>query len=41
VPFRELGEAFLDQAARARTAKRLVRRLGDLGFEVLLRPRVA
>ncbi|HEX6010665.1 MAG TPA: hypothetical protein VFY87_02450 [Geminicoccaceae bacterium] len=41
VPFRDLGEAFLDQATRAQTAKRLVRRLGDLGFEVLLRPRAA
>lgn len=37
-PFRELGEAFLDQQARQRTTRNLVRRLSSLGYEVLLRP---
>jgi len=40
-PFRELGEAFLDQQARKRTTGNLVRRLNNLGYEVLLRPKVA
>src|SRR3954447_13158554 len=39
VPFKELGEAFLDQQARTRTT--LVRRLNNLGYDVLLRPKVA
>jgi transposase len=39
-PFRELGEAFLDQQARQRTTRNLVRRLSSLGYEVLLRPAV-
>jgi transposase len=41
VPFRELGEAFLDQQSRQRTTRNLVRRLNNLGYEVLLRPAVA
>jgi transposase len=41
VPFRELGESFLDQQARQRTTRNLVRRLNSLGYEVLLRPAVA
>src|SRR3954471_12229131 len=39
LPFKELGEAFLDQQARTRTT--LVRRLNNLGYDVLLRPKVA
>jgi hypothetical protein len=38
VPFRELGGAFLDPAARDRTAEQFVRQLGDLGFEVVAHP---
>jgi transposase len=41
VPFKELGEAFLDQQARTRTTTNLVRRLNNLGYDVLLRPKVA
>jgi hypothetical protein len=41
IPFQELGEAFLDQQARKRTTSNLVRRLNNLGYEVLLRPKVA
>ena len=41
VPFHELGESFLDQQARQRTTRNLVRRLNSLGYEVLLRPAVA
>ena len=39
VPFKELGETFFDQQARTRTP--LVRRLNNLGYDVLLRPKVA
>src|SRR4051794_18375709 len=39
IPFQELGEAFLDQQASKRTT--LVRRLNNLGYDVLLRPKVA
>jgi transposase len=41
VPFQELGEAFLDQQACKRTTTNLVRRLDNLGYDVLLRPKVA
>jgi len=41
VPFKELGEAFLDQQTRTRTTTNLVRRLNNLGYDVLLRPKVA
>ena len=41
LPFKELGEAFLDQQARTRTTTNLVRRLNNLGYDVLLRPKVA
>ena len=41
VPFKELGETFLDQQAAKRTAANLVRRLANLGFDVMLRPKVA
>jgi hypothetical protein len=36
--FRELGEAFLDQRARHRVPRQLVRRLGNLGDGVILQP---
>jgi hypothetical protein len=37
--FRELGETFLDQRARRRVTRQLVRRLGNLGYDVVLQPR--
>ena len=39
VPFRELGEAFLDQQARQRNVRHLLRRLDHLGYDVMLQPR--
>src|SRR3954469_26068092 len=41
VPFKELGEAFLDQQACKRTTTNLVRRLNNLGYDVLPRPTAA
>ena len=41
IPFQELGEAFLDQQTSKRTTTNLVRRLNNLGYDVLLRPKVA
>ena len=41
VPFVELGADYLDRRNRHRTAKRLLRRLNALGYEVMLRPRAA
>jgi transposase len=41
VPFQELGEAFLDQQSRKRTTTNLVHRLNNLGYEVILRPKLA
>jgi transposase len=41
VPFHELGEFFLDQQARQRTTRNLVRRLNNLGYDVMLQPRAA
>jgi transposase len=38
VDFADLGGDYLDRFNRHRTAKRLVRRLGALGYEVMLRP---
>jgi transposase len=40
-PYRELGEAFLDQQARQRTVRHLLHRLNHLGYDVLLRPKLA
>ena len=40
-PFRDPGEAFLDQQARRRTTTNLVRRLNTLGYDVMLQPRAA
>jgi transposase len=39
VPFRELGESFLDQQARQRTIRHLLHRLNRLGYDVMLQPR--
>ena len=40
-PFRDLGEAFLDQQARRRRTANLVRRLNTLGYDVMLQPRAS
>jgi hypothetical protein len=32
---------YLDRLDKHRTAKRLLRRLGELGYEVMLRPKAA
>ena len=39
--FADLGADYLDRVDKHRTAKRLVRRLGALGYEVMLRPKAA
>ena len=39
--FHELGAAHLDQQHKHRAAKGLVRRLDALGYDVLLRPKLA
>jgi hypothetical protein len=39
--FADLGADHLDRLDKHRTAKRLVRRLGALGYDVMLRPRAA
>jgi transposase len=39
--FAELGADYLDRLDKHRTAKRLVRRLDALGYEVMLRPKTA
>ena len=41
VAFTDLGADYLDRIDKHRTAKRLVRRLGDLGYDVMLRPKAA
>ena len=41
VAFADLGADYLDRADKHRTAKRLLRRLGELGYEVMLRPKAA
>jgi transposase len=41
VPYSELGPSFLDQRDRERTAKRLIRRLQDLGLQVEIKKAVA
>jgi transposase len=41
VAFTDLGAGYLDGLDKHRTAKRLVRRLGALGYEVMLRPKTA
>jgi transposase len=39
--FRDLGEGYLDQITRRRSAAKLVQRLSNLGFEVTLVPKAA
>jgi hypothetical protein len=34
VPYQDLGPDHFDRADKIKTAKRLMRRLGELGFEV-------
>lgn len=41
VAFTDLGADYLDRIDKYRTAKRLVRRLDALGYDVMLRPKVA
>ena len=41
VVFADLGADYLDRLDKHRTAKRLVRRLDALGYDVLLRPKAA
>jgi transposase len=41
VAFADLGADYLDRVDKHRTAKRLVRRLDALGYEVMLRPKAA
>ncbi len=41
VAFTDLGADYLDGLDKHRTAKRLVRRLGALGYEVMLRLKTA
>jgi transposase len=41
VSFAELGADYLDRLDKHRTAKRLVRRLDALGYDVMLRPKTA
>ena len=40
VGFADLGADYLDRVDKHRTAKRLVRRLDALGYDVMLRPKV-
>ena len=39
--FRDLGESYLDQVARKRSTTRLVQRLRNLGYDVMLVPKAA
>ena len=41
VAFTDLGADHLDRVDKHRTAKRLVRRLDALGYDVMLRPKMA
>jgi hypothetical protein len=41
IAFVDLGGNYLDSINKHRTAKRLVRRLNRLGYEVMLRPQAA
>jgi transposase len=41
VVFADLGADYLDRVDKHRTAKRLIRHLGALGYDVLLRPKTA
>ncbi len=39
--FRDLGEGYLDQVARKRSTAKLVQRLSNLGYDVMLVPKAA
>ena len=39
--FRDLGESHLDQVARKRSTAKLVQRLSNLGYDVMLVPKAA
>jgi transposase len=39
--FRDLGESYLDQVTRKRSTTRLVQRLSNLGYDVVLVPKAA
>ncbi len=39
--FRDLGEIYLDQVARKRSTAKLVQRLSNLGYDVMLVPKAA
>ena len=41
VPIADLGADYLDRLDKHRAAERLVRRLGALGYDVMLRPKAA
>ena len=41
VAFADLGGDYLDRVDKHRTAKRLIRRLDALGYDVMLRPKAA
>ena len=41
VAFADLGAGYLDRIDKHRTAKRLVRRLDPLGYDVMLRSKAA
>ena len=41
VTFADLGADYLDRLDKHRTAKRLIRRLNALGYEVMLQPKAA
>ena len=40
-PFRDLGEGYLDRISRRRSTAKLVQRLSNLGYEVMLVPKAA
>jgi hypothetical protein len=39
--FRDLGESYLDQVSRKRSTTKLVQRLSNLGYDVVLVPKAA
>jgi len=39
--FRDLGQSYLDQVARKRSTSKLVQRLSNLGYDVMLVPKAA
>lgn len=41
VPYRDLGETYLDRLQKRRVSRNLVRRLERLGYEVTIQPKAA